>query len=115
MQSRRPPFTFWKMMTVVGVAFSRCSAARGSQVEHDNVAIAVSPDGQQVAFSAADGDLYLLSLGTRRVSRLTKTDATESSPSFSADGKSLVYAATIEGRKRPSSFLAHSTAKKSGN
>lgn len=33
------------------------------------------------------------------MSRLTKTAATESSPSYSPDGKALIYAATVEGRK----------------
>jgi Tol biopolymer transport system component len=98
MQLPRTPFTFLKMMTVVAVALAGCFAAGGSEVEHGNVSIAVSPDGQRIAFSAADGDLYLLSLDTRRVSRLTKTDVTESSPSFSPDGNALVYAATVEGR-----------------
>ena len=99
MQLPRSPLALWKMVTVVAAAFTGFAKAGGSQVEHGNVAIAVSPDGQHIAFSAADDDLYLLSLDTRRASRLTKTDATESSPSFSPDGKVLIYAATVEGRK----------------
>jgi TolB protein len=95
----RTPLTIQKMMTILAVALTGCFGAGGSEVEHGNVSIAVSPGGQHIAFSAADGDLYLLSLDTRRVSRLTKTDVTESSPSFSPDGNALIYAATVEGRK----------------
>jgi Tol biopolymer transport system component len=99
MQLPRARFTFWRMMTVVAVGFTGCFGAGASQVEHGNVTFAVSPDGQHIAFSAADDDLYLLSLEKRRVSRLTKTDVRESSPSFSPDGKALIYAATVDGRK----------------
>jgi Tol biopolymer transport system component len=87
------------MMTAAAVGFAGCFALRGNQVEHGNVAFAVSPDGQRIAFSAADGELYLLTLDTRRVARLTKTDVTESSPSFSPDGKAIIYAASVQGRE----------------
>ena len=64
-----------------------------SKVEHGNVSIDLSPDGAAVVFSAADGDLYLFTIKTESVTRLTTTDAIESVPSFSPDGKSIVYAA----------------------
>jgi Tol biopolymer transport system component len=60
-------------------------------VEHGNVAFDVSPDGKRIAFSAADGDLYLFHLETRHVDRLTSTQETESSPAFSPDGRSVVF------------------------
>lgn len=81
-----------RRVTVVAVlGFLGCSASGGSRVEHENVAIAVSSDGRRIAFSAADGDLYLLSLDSRRVSRLTETKVTESSPNFSPDGEAVIY------------------------
>jgi Tol biopolymer transport system component len=64
-----------------------------AKVEHGNVAFDLSPDGKRVVFSAADGDLYLLHLESSRVSRLTQTKEEESTPAFSPDGKSIVYAA----------------------
>ena len=54
-------------------------------------AFALSPDGKQIAFSANDGDLYLLELESKKVTRLTETPAYEKRLSFSTDGKSLLY------------------------
>lgn len=61
-------------------------------VEHGNVSIDWSPDGTTVVFSSADGDLYLFNIESEAVTRLTSTDAIESVPSYSPDGKSIVYA-----------------------
>lgn len=83
--------TLRRVTVVTMLGFLGCSASGGSRVEHENVAIAVSPDGRSIAFSAADGDLYLLSLDSRRVSRLTETEVTESSPNFSPDGEAVIY------------------------
>ena len=63
----------------------------GSRVEHRNVAFDVSPDGEKIVFSAADNDLYTLNLKTNQVEPLTQTPITESGPSFSPDGKSVLY------------------------
>ena len=65
----------------------------GSRIEHGNVAFDVSPDGQKIVFSAADNDLYLLNLTTNVVEPLTHSPITESGPSFSPDGKSVLYSA----------------------
>jgi Tol biopolymer transport system component len=67
-------------------------------VEHGNVAFDISPDGKRIAFSAADGDLYLFHLESRRVDRLTSTKDTESMPAFSHHGRSVVF-----GTRRPRS------------
>lgn len=64
MQLPRSPLALRKMVTVAAVALTGCAKAGGTQVEHGNVAFAVSPDGRSIAFSAADDDLYLLSLDT---------------------------------------------------
>lgn len=61
-------------------------------VEHGNVAYDVSPDGQSIVFSSAGGDLFLLDLGTKHVTQLTETSDEESTPAFSPDGKSIVFA-----------------------
>ncbi len=81
---------------VVGIAVGVACAALGcGEVEHGNVGFAVSPDGHHVVFAAADGDLYLLDLGTWRVSSLTRTEGTESTPAFSPDGRAVISMATI--------------------
>lgn len=77
----------------------------GNEVEHGNVAFDVSADGGQVVFSSADGDLYLLRLKSGKVTRLTQTDETETTPSFSPDGSTVVYAASAPGSDQFSLFI----------
>lgn len=83
-------------MTCLGLTVG-CFTAASNRVEHANVAIDVSPDGKNVVFSSADGDLFLLDLARQNVRRLTNTAAKETSPVFSPDGQSLVYATDNEG------------------
>jgi Tol biopolymer transport system component len=70
-----------------------------------NVAFDVSPDGRQVVFTDVQGDLYLLQLATRKVVRLTATDAVEARPAFSPDGKSIAYSAAIPGSTYPALWI----------
>jgi Tol biopolymer transport system component len=81
------------------IGFGGCSLQNGSQIEHRHVAFDVSPDGQRIVFSSADGDLYLFHLQNRPVVRLTQTARTEQTPAFSPDGKSIVFAADAGGSK----------------
>jgi len=62
-----------------------------------HVAFDVSPDGRKVVFTDVNSDLYLLDLQTRKVARLTTTEAWEAAPAFSPDGKSLAYSVTAPG------------------
>ena len=89
------------------------SFALGASVEHGNVAFDISPDGEQVVFAAADGDLYLLQLKSLSVSQLTKTPGADYSPSFSPDGSEIVYAADIGGRNGSCLFVFSLTSKQS--
>ena len=70
-----------------------------AEADQANIAFTVSPDGRQVVFVADDGDLYLLTLETKKVSSLGKTEESESSPRFSPDGRSIVYMSKLKGRK----------------
>jgi len=100
--------------SVLAVAIARCLFAAVALtglsacnlVEHGDVAFDISPDGQQVVFASADGDLYLLHLETSRVCQLTKTPGKEKAPAFSPDGKSIIYAADIKGRKGSCLFVS---------
>ena len=86
--------------------FSSCSVRPTNQVEHGNVTFDISPDGQQVVFASASGDLYLFHLETSRVSQLTRTPGKEKAPTFSPDGKSITYAADTKGRKGSCLFVS---------
>ena len=67
-----------------------------TEIEHDNVAFDISPDGKSIAFSSAEGDLYLLDLGNRGVRRITETPEIETAPAFSPDGLGIAYAASLK-------------------
>lgn len=56
------------------------------------IAFDVSPDGETIVFSAADGDLYSQNLKTRAVLRVTNTKEIEITPRFHPDGTGLVFA-----------------------
>lgn len=78
-----------------------CPSIENAGVEHANVCIDLSPDGQTVVFSSADGDLYLFDISKSTATRLTHTERIESYPSFSPDGKQIAFAAT-ENESTPS-------------
>ena len=83
------------------VSFTRASALwvfatfalAGCGVEHANVSFDVNAQGTLLAFSSADGDLYLLQLSSRSMERLTQTNVEESPPAFSPDGQRVAYSA----------------------
>jgi hypothetical protein len=55
---------------------------------------AYSPDGKSIAFHAFEGgrgDIYLLDLASEKVTNLTDDAAYDSDPTFTADGKGIVY------------------------
>ena len=71
----------------------------GNQVEHGNVSIDVSPDGQRIVFSSAQGGLFTLDLQTKQVDPIAIGPATSAgSPKYSPDGKRIAFAGT-EGRE----------------
>jgi TolB protein len=66
-----------------------------------NAGAAIAPDGRRMALALSkDGnaDLYVMSLGTSRLTRLTRTrGGAEASPSWSPDGRRLVYVSNTTG------------------
>src|SRR5688572_11544119 len=67
---------------------------------HDDTTIAVSPTDEAILFNAAGTggrDIYLLRLADSKVVRVAETPDYEVDPSFSPDGKRIVYAAGVPG------------------
>ena len=70
------------------------TACIGCGSKKQQVTFDLSPRGDVVAFSAkgaGGSDLYLLRLSDSRITRITNTSAFEESPSFTPDGRGLVY------------------------
>lgn len=57
----------------------------------------VSPDGKQIAF-VVRGDIFVSATDYNTTKRITNTPQAESSPTFSADSKTLVFASDRDGR-----------------
>ncbi|MCX5858325.1 MAG: hypothetical protein NT056_00270 [Proteobacteria bacterium] len=61
-----------------------------------------SPDGQILVFSAADSsgnlDLYLLDLSSRNLERLTSDPGDDISPTWSPDGKEIIFSSSRNGK-----------------
>jgi hypothetical protein len=63
----------------------------------------ISPDGKEVAFSAlsgATGDIFIVNLDTKELRNVTKDQFGDYAPTWSPDGKSLVYLARISGNDK---------------
>ena len=94
---RRVPFT--AELDFAGRDYERAPhdfTGRRPQQVRGIVSPKLSPDGEQVAFTAL-GDLWLLDVGRARPRRLTATTYLESDPSWTPDGSGLVYSADRAG------------------
>jgi dipeptidyl aminopeptidase/acylaminoacyl peptidase len=68
----------------------------------------VSPDGSRIAFVVSEPpkatdrnrDLWLVTIATKEVRRLTFTDTAESSPRWSPDGRTLAFLSDRDGRNQ---------------
>jgi hypothetical protein len=63
----------------------------------------ISPDGKLVAFSAARGvisDIYTVNLATREVVNLTNDELADYAPTWSPDGRSIVYLKRVSGNEK---------------
>lgn len=85
----------WSLKRISTLAIGVLAAiggCAGSSVEHANVAYDVSPDGKQVVLSSSAGGLFLFDLTTKTTRQLSTLEFDASTPSFSPDGKSVVFA-----------------------
>jgi hypothetical protein len=63
----------------------------------------VSPDGKLVAFSAARGivnDIYTVNLETKEIVNLTKDEFADYSPTWSPDGRSIIFLKRVSGNEK---------------
>ncbi|GAA4469522.1 hypothetical protein [Novipirellula rosea] len=68
-------------LALYSVQLAGCPAS--STIEHGNVSFDVSPNGETIVFSDANGDLWLYALGIPKLTRLT--DATDTEMSEDSD------------------------------
>lgn len=76
--------------------------SRIGNLDHRNVSFGLDPRSERLVFSAAGiggQDLYLLDIRTLDVKRLTSTPDWEISPTFSPNGRSVIYSASTDGGK----------------
>lgn len=93
-----PRRTVTPILVVVAVVLLTAGCPGPPAIDHSNVCFDLSPDGNTVVFSAADGDLYLLDVHQKSATQLTRTASTESYPSFSPDGKSVLFSVAGAGQ-----------------
>ena len=93
---------------LIGLAYRKVTSTHHRPHGHQDISFDVSPTEDLLVFNAkGEGgrDLYVLDLRTRRVRRLASTPEYESSPSFSPDGNSVVYAAGVPGDRADHLFV----------
>jgi Tol biopolymer transport system component len=75
---------------------------------HHDVSFALSPSGDSLVFNGVGQggwDLYRLDLKSKQVARIAETPDYETSPSFSPDGRSIVYSAGVPGDRADHVFI----------
>ncbi|MCS7066216.1 MAG: hypothetical protein NZL85_08080, partial [Fimbriimonadales bacterium] len=73
------------------------------------MAFTVSPDGQHIAFVAGPRhpQIYIMNLNTRHIRRVSPKDMEARFPSFSPDGRMLLYAARKAGAKSSTPYALY--------
>ncbi|MGV3614291.1 MAG: TolB family protein [Fimbriimonas sp.] len=78
----------------IGLALRGCMTEHSRSAVQGDITFDISPDGQTLVFAGfGEGrrDLYLFDVASRAVTRLTSSDAYETCPTFSRDGKRLAF------------------------
>jgi dipeptidyl aminopeptidase/acylaminoacyl peptidase len=88
--SWREPLRPYRVRAVAGAVPERMSDAAADSVAPSIADGPLSPDRRTRAVSVR-GDLYLVRPGDGHVERLTQTNAAETDPSFSGDGRTLYF------------------------
>jgi tricorn protease len=80
-------------LNIVRTAFDGDRASRTTRIDD----FVLSPNGKDIALTTR-GDVFVASMNGKYVKRITHTPGEERSPSFSPDGRRLVYAGERDGR-----------------
>ncbi len=93
-------------MKIIACSLCLCLFGCGkySSIDHNAVSYNISPNGKQITFSSASGDLFLLDISTQRIEQITKTPDIESSPAFSPDGTFILFASATLGKSESCIF-----------
>ena len=102
-------FATMALLLTFGVGLlKRAMNAHSRGIGHNDVSFDISPAGDTIVFNAVgDGgfDLYLLRLNGLSVTRIAATPAYETTPAFTPDGESVVYAAGVPGDRADHIFI----------
>jgi Tol biopolymer transport system component len=94
--------------SLCGLVLRGCANAHSRPIGQGDMTFDVSSSGDAVVFNGAgtgERDLYLLRLSDLYVTRVADTSEYEVAPSFSPDGKSIVYAAGVPGDRADHIFV----------
>jgi TolB protein len=93
---------------LVAVFLRGCANEHSRPHGHGDFSFALSPSGDSIVFNGkGEGgwDLYRLDLAGRHVVKVAATPDYETSPSFSPDGRSVIYAADVPGDRADHLFI----------
>lgn len=85
-----------------------CTNGHSRAHGHGDISFDISQAGDMIVFNAAGQgqlDLYVLRLGDLSVARVAATPEYETTPSFTPDGESVVYAAGVPGDRADHIFI----------
>ena len=108
-RNRRELWYLWLLPLVpilLVVAYNQAGHSR--PIGHGDISFDISPSGEVIVFSGIGSggrDLFLLDLRDSKVTRIAETPDYEVAPTFTPDGRSIVYAAGRPGDRADHLFI----------
>ncbi len=96
--------------SLCGLFLRSCANAHSRPIGHGDITFDLSTSGDAIVFNGVGTggrDLYLLRISDSSVTCVAATPEYEVMPSFSPDGKSIVYAAGVPGDRADHIFVRH--------